>query len=69
MSQTVASGAAPPSVDFDLAMEVASHEAAIRQTYKRGVRSRGPTVNHSGHQPAASTAKQIAAMTATATAA
>ena len=36
MAQTVPPGAALPAVDFDVAMEVASHEALIRQTYKDG---------------------------------
>jgi GH24 family phage-related lysozyme (muramidase) len=37
MAQTVSLGAAHPAVDFDVAMEVASHEALIRQTYKDSV--------------------------------
>jgi GH24 family phage-related lysozyme (muramidase) len=37
MAQTVSLGAALPAVDFDVAMEVASHEALIRQTHKDSV--------------------------------
>lgn len=36
MAQTVPIGAALPAVDFDVTMEVAGHEALIRQTYKNG---------------------------------
>jgi lysozyme len=34
---TVPAGSALPAVDFDVAMEVASHEALIRQTYRDSV--------------------------------
>jgi hypothetical protein len=33
MNKTVRPGAAIPAVDFDVAMEVGSHEALIRETY------------------------------------
>lgn len=37
MTQTMPAGVALPAVDFDVAMEVASHEALIRQTYKDSI--------------------------------